>query len=333
MDDAEIEWLDASKVDSLHLCPRKFYYRYELGLVLKGTGGLEDYANAMQYGIALHASLAVLYDGTGTDLVTCPCSTFEGCEFCRGSLIPRMAAQFLLHYPVDPGEDSKDPRTRARGIEILHAYIEKYRRESFEVIAVEVPFEVPFFEKCISCAGSGSQQGGASMCGPCNGTGKRLLFKYTGRIDLLVREGGAISPWDHKSTSRFGEMFQAGFTLSGQVTGYITSTHTITEEPCNEGTINALRITTKIDPHDSFMRLTTRRTPDDIDEWKQELLAAFGDIQRNRARKFWPKYAPFACSAYNRMCEYYMLCTAGGADVKHNIITKHYEVQPWDPTK
>lgn len=327
-----LDWLDNSKRDLLNLCPRKFYYRHELGMVPKGSGGLEDHANAMQYGIALHEALSSLYDGSGLDLVTCPCPTMDGCEFCHGGQIPRIAALFLLHYPANPGEESKDPRTRARGIEIIHAYLEKYRREHFEVIGVELPFEIPFYEKCINCGSAGTIRGG-EPCEMCEGTGKRLIFKYTGRIDLLVREGKHLSPWDHKSTSRFGEMFQSQFRLSGALTGYMRSTSVITGEPCVEGTINAIRITTRITPEDSFMRLTTTRAPEEFDEWEVEVRESYERIQTYRIKKFWPKSAPFACSAYNRICEYYMLCTAGGADTHANILASHYEVRPWDPTK
>src|SRR5205085_1262514 len=108
---------------------------------------------------ALHAGLAALYEGHGYELVTCPCEDFNGCEFCAMNPIPpslggtggipRLAAQFLLHYPCDPPINDKDPRTRSRGIEILQTYVEKYKREMFEVEAVEVPFELPFYsEEC-----------------------------------------------------------------------------------------------------------------------------------------------------------------------------------------
>lgn len=327
------DWLDNSKRELFNLCPRKFYYRHELSMVPKGSGGLEDYANAMQYGIALHEALASLYDGSGLDLVTCPCPTMEGCEFCHSGRIPRIAALFLLHYPVNPGEESKDPRTRARGIEIIHAYLEKYKREHFDVVGVELPFEVPFFEKCPACSGTGSLRGTPGSCTDCNGTGKRLLFKYTGRIDLLVKEGHHLSPWDHKSTTRFGEMFQAQFKLSGAMTGYMRSTSEITGDTVTEGTINAIRITTRITPEDSFMRLTTTRAPEEFDEWEAEVRESYERIQNYRLKKFWPKSAPFACSAYNRICEYYMLCTAGGKDTYANILASQYEVKPWDPTK
>lgn len=307
MEPPTVEWLDASKKDLLNLCPRKFYYRHELNLVPKSQGSIADFANPAQYGTAIHAGLAALYEGHGHDLVTCPCLDFAGCEFCWGERIPRLAAQFLLNYPVDPPPDDRDPRTRARGLEILTAYVEKYKRESFEVVAVEVPFELEF-----------------------DGLDGKLLFTYIGRIDLLVRENGKLIPWDHKSTSRYGEAFQTQFKLSGQVTGYMRSTHEITEEPCFEAAINAIRVTTRI-TDESFMRLTTTRTPYEFDEWEEELREAFERIQRYRAASFWPKSSPFACSAYQRVCEYYGLCAAGSPETRANMIASAYEVKPWDP--
>lgn len=303
-----VEWLDNSKKDLLNLCPRQFYYRHELHLAPKSTGSLQDYRNPAQYGVAIHAGLGSLYEGNGFDLVTCPCPTLDGCEFCKGQPIPRIYAQFLIHYPEDPPVDDRDPRTRARGLEILQTYFEKYKRERFEVVAVEQSFEI-FFD---------------DPSGP---------FTYVGRIDLLVRENGHLAPWDHKSTSQFGETFAAGFKLSGQVTGYMRSTHLITGEDCNEATINAIRITTKIDKDVSFLRLTTTRTPEEFAEWEVEMREAMRRIRRYRAEGFWPKSAPFACVAYHRICDYYGLCCAGDNQTRQNMIASSFEVRPWDPMR
>jgi hypothetical protein len=207
--------------------------------------------------------------------------------------MPRILAQFLIHYPDDP-TDEKDPRTRDRGMQILMAYIRKYRNEPFEVIAVEIPFAREFED-----------------------------FVYVGILDLLIKENGKPKPLDHKSASRFGQQFMNQFKLSGQMTGYIDAVQEITHEPCSEGDINAIRTTTKIDD-DSFARLTTSRTPADIEEWKLETKAIHDDIKRLRTEGFWPRSAPFACSAYNRECEFYQICTVQGAS-REQVIKNGYD--------
>jgi hypothetical protein len=294
------EWLDSSKVDLLHMCPQKFFWRHELGLVPIGQEG--DFANPMQFGFALHKALESLYNDSGfSEDVTCPCPTFHGCEICDGKAVPRFVAQFLINYPEDPS-DEKDPRTRARGLEILYQYIEKWRSDQFEAIAVEVPFTIPFKE-----------------------------FNFIGRIDLVGRwkDSGRIFPNDHKSTTRFGDLFDQQFKLSLQMSGYIVALEEITREPVDEAQINAIRVTSKIDD-DSFRRLTTSRTPEEKRRWRQEVEEAFQQIKHFRSINFWPRHAPFACSAYFRKCEYYSLCISG-EQTQRDLIQTAFEVKPWTP--
>lgn len=293
------EWLDSSKISEFNLCPRKFYYRHERGLIPFIPEASTNHANPMTFGSALHAALAVYYNGDATALVTCPCPEMEGCDFCAGQPIPNMFAQFLLHYPDDPVDD-RDPRTRRRGCEILKTYVRKWGREPFEVIGTEISFALEF-----------------------DG------FTYIGRIDLIKKEDGRISPKDHKSTTRFGQIFEQQFKVSHQMTGYMYAIGTILGEDVMDGEINAIRVTTNI-TEDSFIRMTTTRTPEDFDEWKQQTQEVFLEIMRFRERGFWPKRAPFACSAYNRTCEYYDLC-ASGPSRREEIIRQSYTVHPWNP--
>jgi len=317
--DKEIgEWLDASKINELHLCPRRYFYRYEEHLVPK-TSEERHYANPMQYGIAIHAALASYYDGTGLDPVTCPCPSMEGCEFCHGQPIPRMGMLFLINYPFDPPIEldynprTADPRTRARGLEILHQYLERWGRESFEVLATEIPFAIEFFRN-----------------DPHEPIPK-LLFTYVGRIDLIKKQDGQIFPKDHKSTTQFGQRFHNQWKLDLGQTGYMHAVANILGIPVEKAEINALRITTKIQQDESFLRIETTRNPEDFEEWEREVRAAFASIQRYRAEGFWPKHAPYACSAYNRTCEYYNLCTAT-CNARANIIEANFERREWNPT-
>jgi hypothetical protein len=293
------EWLDSSKISELNLCPRKYYYRHERHLVpLSNEGDPGHWANPMTFGHALHAALASYYDGSAFRKETCPCP--DVCRHCQGKPIPRIIAQFLINYPWDP-DDPKDPRTRDRGIEIISVYLGKWQREPFKVVGVECSFALDFGE-----------------------------FTYIGRIDLLKEESGKLAPLDHKSTTRFGMIFEQQFKLSHQMTGYMRGVEKITGEPVTEGEINALRITSRIDVDESFARMTTTRTPEDFEEWEFQVRQAFEEIKRFRSLNYWPMRAPFACSAYNRTCEYYNLCTTG-ASRREEMITRSFMHRPWTP--
>ncbi len=291
-------WLDASKVDLLNMCPRKFFWRHELGLVPISEGQV---GTAMLFGSAIHKALESIYLGTGFDDCYCPCPTFEGCDFCKGKKIPRCAMLFLMYYPWEP-EDERDVRTRDRGLELIVAYMEKWSpgQEPFTVLATEVPFILEFGE-----------------------------FSYIGRIDMIANYGGLL-PIDHKTSRFFGDAFIRQFKLSGQMTGYIRGLQQIWPgENISRAMINCLRVTSKIDG-DSFGRWFTNRTPYEIEEWEQEVKSAWVRIEQYRAANHWPKHAPYACTSYNKTCEYYSLCTSQ-PDVQRSLIADAFEVREWEP--
>jgi len=278
-------------VDTFNLCPRKYYYKYELNL----TPADEGLDLPIAFGDAVHRSLASLYLGTAFDYVPCPCESF--CDFCKARPIQRIAAEFLARYPTDP-DDVRDPRTRIRGLELIAAYLGKWKREPFRVLAVEVPFELEV--------------------GP--------ELKYVGKMDLLVEQDGLVYPLDHKTTSRTGYLFDAQFKLSVQISGYVVLASIITGQPVHQAIINGIRVAGKVDPDQTFFRQITTRTPEDIAEWETGIRDVHRLIQQFRWSQF-PKAAPYACVAYNRLCEYYQLCTSGAA-TRETLLETAYKHRP-----
>jgi PD-(D/E)XK nuclease superfamily len=291
-------WLDNSKVETFHLCPQKYEYRYEEHLV--PIDRKRD--NPLMFGGAIHRALESLYRGTGFDSVPCPLGP---CARCEGQPIPNISAVFLSNYTDDPN-DPKEIRTVDRGLDLLAQYLMKWRREPFKVIAVEVPFELEWDLRVIK-------------------------FKYIGRIDLIAEQDGIYMPVDHKTTTRFGMVFDSSFKLSGQFTGYMRATEQRVGQPVYTALANALRVTTRIEDA-SFARIYTSRTPEEFDIWEENVRDAARQITEMRAARFWPRHAPFACGAYNRVCEYYPLCIAS-AQTREILKKSAYEVIPWEPRK
>ena len=286
------DWLDSTKLETLQMCPQKYAWRFEENL--RST---TDDKSALDFGFAIHAALEQLYRGDAFDTVECPLGP---CAFCKGDGIPSMAATFLRNYPTDP-DDPKNPRTRNRGIEMLHGYLSHWSVEPFKVLAVEVPFELAFGD-----------------------------FNYVGRMDLVVEWNGRILPLDHKTTSQFGHLFERQFKLSSQCSGYIQACSVVTGENVTEACINALRITSRIS-EESFFRTITSRTPDEIDRWKWEADAAMRRIREYRRDNMWPRNAPYSCVAYGKLCEYYQLCSTGPM-AQATLKQTAYREEVWDPT-
>lgn len=292
------DWIDASKVDCLNMCPQKYFWRYEAHLK-----GIHEDISALTFGGAIHSSLELLYKNEAFNLVQCPdcaISQAAGCAYCKGSTIPAIAAAFLAGYPTDP-EDPRNARTRSRGLEMLEVYLIKWGREPFKVLAVEQPFELEMGD-----------------------------FRYVGKMDLIVQRNDSIRPLDHKTTSFLGNNFEKGFKLSSQISGYIKACQVTTGEEVWDGEINALRITTRIDPDQSFFRMTTSRTPEELDRWQWDVTDAMRRIREYRQIGTWPRNAPYSCTAYNKLCEYYQLCTTG-VDVQNTLRETAYKVEIWTP--
>ena len=322
-----------SRIETLHTCPQKYKYRYEEGLI---GGRVHEYENnegvtvkvayaydyAMQFGSALHAALATIYDGTAFEAVHCPCE--DSCDFCErlifaegpregfvnGRWMYKCLAAFLIHYPWEPGvadaRDKRNPRKRDVGVRLIHAYLERWRREDFEVLAVEQEFELTFEE-----------------------------FDYIGIMDLLIRKAGAVSPWDHKSTSIFGAQFDNQFKLSGQFTGYIEGAELCTKSPVASATANGLHVAMNVDTEDSFKRLETYRDTLDREVWRQSVQDDWSLIKQYRESGRWPRHAPTSCYSFNRLCEYYALCESGPAghennDLKRNNYIVHRRESAYD---
>jgi len=291
-------WLDNSKLDTFMLCPQKYAYRFEEHLV--PIERKRD--SALMFGGAIHKALETLYKGTAFEQVPCPLGP---CVRCRDKTIPRISATFLKNYEDDP-DDPREMRTVDRGLDLLVQYLSKWRREGFKVLAVEIPFELPHKTYGVT-------------------------FTYVGRIDLFVDWEGVPLVVDHKTTTRFGMIFDSSFKLSGQFTGYMRGAQHKFHRPVTNGLVNAIRVTSKIDDS-SFARIYTQRTPEDFDVWERQVNHLAAEILEMRATGFFPKSAPFACGAYNRVCEYYPLCISA-AQTRETLKQSAYERVPWEPRK
>lgn len=197
--------------------------------------------------------------------------------------------------------------TQEVGQELLACYLLKWTKEDFTVLAVEQPFHL-------------EMPGIASLAG----------FTYAGRMDLVVRMDGKIYPWDHKTTSHFGDHFEKGFKLDVQMTGYIKANlASHPGEAAYAAVINAMRPTKTISP-DCFVRKITTRSPEELVEWEDELRVTVEQIRMSRATNKWVKHAPTACFTYNRTCEYYNLCTSGESQ-REAITESSFERKVWEP--
>jgi hypothetical protein len=279
------EWYDATKISAYRQCPQRYAYRHEDKL------DTTERSVDLEFGIAIHAALESIYDGTYAELV--PYESPSGTKEIR-----KFQKIFLEAFPEDP---EKGYKTRANGLMLLARYLEKWQDEPF---TLKSPPEQTF---TMTFEAEADQAG----------------FTYIGRLDLFIEWNGEAMPADHKTTSRFGELFDKQFRLSVQQTGYMKATGT------RKSMINAMRVTNNIND-ESFVRKITTRTEEDIERWERDMKSTVRKIREARRTGIWEQ-TDSACFSYNRTCEYYALCTSGSKRQHDAIKDNSYTVSEWEP--
>jgi len=295
----DAEWYDASRIDLLLTCPRRYYYRHELHLVPADGGSNND---ALTFGSAIHSALEMHYKGTGWDMVDCPHRNpiDDECPFCREGRTRALFAKFLQCFPSNL---ETERRMQVTGLRLLAKYLEHYREEPFKVHEVEQSVIFPIDN-----------------------------FYFVGRIDLLV----TWPDWhitDHKTAGQVSDNYHRGFRIHTQLTGYMLAASDAVKEPVTKAIVNTLvvpRGAKPVEPDKHFVRRITTRNQADFDEWYITIRAAVAEIRTYKQNGAWPQ-RPSGCFNYNRQCEYWDLCTVARS-ARQGIIEAQFKVEPWDPT-
>lgn len=206
---------------------------------------------------------------------------------------------FLDAYPNDP-ESPRSPYTRAVGLELLTAYLLHYHAEDFETVSVEQTFETTLV------------------------TPQQREINLMGRIDLIADMHDKRIPLDHKTTSAFNERFTTQFLMNPQIMLYIHAMNTDT------AMINAIKVTKRIDS-DNFHRQIIITTAADRKQVLDDICITADEIIKAEQQNKYVRHAPFACYAYNRLCEYYTLCSCSSKELQDTITNNCYTKNDWLP--
>lgn len=118
-------WVDSSKLKCFRLCPRKYFWRYELGIVPALSESTD-----LAFGSGIHKGLETFYAGSAFELVP------DHSRYARDGKIRRMFKEFLDLFPEHLETKYK---TRQAGLLLLANYAEHWKGESLNVISVEQP--------------------------------------------------------------------------------------------------------------------------------------------------------------------------------------------------
>lgn len=262
--------IDATRISDGLTCEAYFYLRHLRGFV-KNEPQLP-----LIFGSAIHAALAEHYRGNGFKAVL---QAFD---------------DVWLREAQDQSDAKRNPE---RALAILNGYLQRYKQEYWQVVAVEVPFMIPIEH-----------------------------IKYVGIIDLVVKlgDGDRLAIVDHKTTSSLSGYYWLPYKTDAdyQGIGYLTAIQKLVG-PAETWIPNVLLV-------DKAKTAFDRQyfTPN-TSQFKRRLLHWHRRMLDNYEQDCWmpnPKH----CNRWGA-CPYAALCEIF-PDVSKAELIEGYREEFWDPT-
>lgn len=218
--------------------------------------------------------------------------------------IVKVVEAFVSEFGATEGDDK---RNLDNGVRILKNYVANHpiENEPWTVTEVEKVFEI--------------------VLDPA----KKL--HYFGRIDLIIDwPGYGILVVDHKTSSWISDNYMRAHAVDRQFTGYVVGMKEHYEKVYG-AMINVLEVPKTMTRDPKVMREPTSRNQVDCALWVLETIQLVDQIESCHKNNRWPMNAPFYCTAWNRMCEYFELCNSHQHPEKVKIPTEIFEEKKWTP--
>jgi RecB family exonuclease len=216
----------------------------------------------------------------------------------------------------------QDPFMRAKAEVMLLGYHERWRKEDFEVLAVEVPFR-------------------RTLVNPETGAVSRT-FMLAGKIDAIVRNAsGRVLAVEHKTSSEDvspGSDYRKKLRMDGQVSIYFDGATSLGYEP--EGCIYDVLGKPMLRPYEPGKKRLVAETPDEyrarlvealaedpnryfarfeVARLENDLVEARADVwqlgimERESRRTGRAPRNPENCFKFNRTCAFWPVCVGEGS--------------------
>lgn len=272
--------LNVSRIKQFFTCRRKFYYNY-----VENVQGSRRSMNLVD-GSAVHEGIAV---GIATKDWTA----------AQASAKQRFA-QDSVSLSILPEESYLLEQHERIVLKILDVFRENYETEQYTVLQPECEFEIAI--------------------------GRHRL---KGKTDAIVLWNGNIWLLEHKTTAISGQQFWSQWQLDIQPTAYIYGIwKSLNIKPAgfilnalvkpSEAQVagwNKKRTGSDVRPLTDYIKYEREaflRTNEDLLRFEKQFIAVADDIERSLEGgkdAFYMSPVVGACTAYNRLCDYYSLCT------------------------
>lgn len=305
--------INSSSLQLIQACGQKAGYSLDRGLVSSNN------SPATLFGTAIHGALEVFYAAPRHER-TLPTNYRENLDLMsRGQelvqekdfLIYRATRKFLeLARPLEALPET-DKRSPINGAWILAEYFDTYIADPYHVYFDE---NGPLVERLVEAPIYKDPQ---------------LEIILFGTIDVVLENEatGQILICDHKTTSVAGQDFYNRLRPNHQYSTYVYLAQQALGLKTDNFLVNCIQVKAKpktsrgTAPH--FPRQITKRSPEDLEEFKKTLVYSVRQYLAWKAEGFWPLGEVNACTLYGG-CQYLNICSAPKS-IRENIINAAYE--------
>lgn len=236
-------------------------------------------------------------------------------------------------------------RTPARYQEVVELYNEQYGEEPFEVLGVQVPFEVELGDVPVSEEFWWKTQT-AEEAHIAARFGRRVRVRLHGILDLLIRQrdSGLVLVCDTKTASRWEGRDQAVYDNSAQMKAYCWAVPEMRRqlgeaagppwatlpERVHGAMINAAVLrkpyvrasaaaSAKAQPRTEFHRFVVTYSPERLEEWRRDTLLYVEQALGCVARDHYPQNEKHCQHHFGGKCDYVDVCVSP-ASQRHMIL-------------
>ena len=160
-------------------------------------------------------------------------------------------------------------------------------------------------------------------------------ISWSGKVDLITKYLDKPTIIDHKTTSKIDDRFAVQARLSDQFTGYIWLAQQAGYD-IDVAMVNGLqtynyKIKPKTGSPYSFGRYSTYRSPEEIEEWKEETIRNVTRIIEDLESNRFATRKPHACTDFFSLCPFNNIC--GAPQAMRESMKDAFGVRPWNMLK
>ncbi len=295
-------FLDNSRLTEWKRCPRMYFFHYHNHLVQ------DKLQPALDFGTCWHAAMDAVYDGFFN-------KGLRGAELAKLGMQAFNASWVTLGWPLEisiADEAEYKGRTPGTALEMLHNYVSKRTPwlETLELVAIEKSFAVPIDPDDPSRV-------------------------YVGRLDKVIKENGRYWGIEHKTSSLFSKAdgiqksWSNDFEIDSQVDGYSFAMRTMFKEKSMGIYVDGALV--RKQHHDVFKLLPISKIAGDANNWLEDVVYWWDQLENGLKKKVFPRNAPSSCRTVYGECHYRNACLYTPDVEAFKETPGGYKVAKWEP--